>query len=307
MNSPDKHDARLKRGLLQALGAHMFWGAMPLYLILVASVPDVEFVAWRVLFSLPLCLLMLRLAGGGTDEVRIAMREPGTMLRLLASAALIAVNWLVYVYAIHEGHVLAASLGYYVTPFVMMLLGLVFLQERLNAVQWSAVALAGCGVAVLAVGAPTTLWVSAILATSFATYGFVRKTVRAGALAGLTLETLLLAPVALATVGWYALQPGGTALAQGWDVALAVAFGGAMTAIPLLLFASGARRLPYTLTGMMQFTAPTIVFILGLTVFGEALEPVRLTACLAIWAAVGLFLYSIMQARRRTAADRASA
>ena len=297
MSTPPNRNAELKRGLIQALGAHAFWGAMPLYLILVASVPDVEFVAWRVLFSLPLCLLMLRLAGG-MEEIRTAIRDPGTMLRLFASAVLIAVNWLVYVYAIHEGHVLAASLGYYVTPFVMMVLGLLFLRERLNRVQWLAVTLAAAGVAVLAVGAPTTLWVSAILANSFAIYGFVRKTVNVGALPGLTLETLLLAPVALATVGWYAVQPEGSALAQGWGVALAVALGGAMTAIPLLLFASGARRLPYTMTGFVQFTAPTVVFILGLTVFGEELDPARLVAFVAIWAAVALFVVSIFRGRR---------
>ncbi|ANU08360.1 EamA family transporter RarD [Paraurantiacibacter namhicola] len=294
--SPDQQ-RELKRGLLQALGAHMFWGAMPLYLILVQSVPDVEFVAWRILFSLPLCLLMLRFTSG-VGEVRVAIRDGATMLRLLASAVLIAVNWVVYVWAIHEGHVLAASLGYYITPFVMMLLGLVLLRERLGTVQWLAVALAALGVGVLAVGAPTTLWVSIVLAFSFATYGFVRKTVKAGALAGLTLETLLLVPAALATVLYYAFQPAGSALLQGWDVALAVAFGGAMTAIPLFLFASGARRLPYTLTGFVQFTAPTIVFILGLTVFGEELDPARLLAFVAIWCAVGLFIVSILRGRR---------
>lgn len=297
MSTAPDQNAELKRGLLQALGAHAIWGALPLYMLLVASVPDVEFVAWRVLFSLPLCLLILRFAGG-MGEVRTAIRDRGTMLRLVASATLIAANWVAYVYAIHEGHVLAASLGYYVTPFVMMVLGLVFLHERLNFIQWFAVVLAACGVAVLAFGAPTTLWVSAILAFSFATYGFVRKTVRAGALAGLTLETMLLAPVALATIGWYAMQPGGSALSQGWGVMLAVALGGPVTAIPLLLFASGARRLPYTMTGFVQFTAPTLIFVLGLTVFGEELDPARLVAFVAIWAAVALFVISMLRGRK---------
>jgi chloramphenicol-sensitive protein RarD len=283
-----------RTGLAAALGTHAIWGSMPVYLLLVKSVPAVEYVAWRILFTLPLCLafLLWRKAGG---EVRAVMRDRRAMLTLTASASLVAVNWFLYVWAIYGGHVYAASLGYYILPLTMMLLGLAVLGERLTRLQWAAVVLAGAGVAALASGALTTLWVSLALAGTFGVYGLLRKTVSAGALAGLTVESLILAPVALAVVGWYATQPAGSALARGPLVAAATAFGGPMTAIPLILFAFAARRLPYTLMGFLQFISPTIVFLLGLLVFGERLNGAQLACFVAIWSAALLFVWDILR------------
>lgn len=283
--------------LANALGAHAVWGSMPLYLQLVKTVPAVEYVAWRILFTLPLCLLFIAWRKAG-PEVRAVMRDRRAMLTLLASSALIGINWFLYVWAINTGHVYAASLGYYILPLTMMLLGLVVLGEKLTRRQWGAVALAACGVAALAIGALTTLWISLSMAVTFGTYGLLRKTVNAGALAGLTLESLILAPVALATVGWFAVQPAGSALTQGPLVAAAVVWGGPMTAIPLIMFAFAARRLPYTAVGFLQFSSPTIVFLIGLLVFGEDLKPAQLACFVAIWLAALLFIWDIVRGAR---------
>ena len=293
--APAKYD---RAGLANALGAHVVWGSMPLYLQLVKTVPAVEYVAWRILFTIPLCLLFVAWRRAW-DELRAVLRKRQTMLTLLASSALIGVNWFLYVWAIQTGHVYAASLGYYILPLTMMLLGLVFLGERLTRRQWTAVALAAVGVAALAVGALTTLWLSLAMATTFGVYGLLRKTVQAGPLVGLTLESAILAPLSLALAWWYAASPAGSALARDPLTTFAVIMGGPMTAIPLIMFAFAARRLPYTVVGFLQFSSPTLVFLLGLLVFGETLHPAQLACFVAIWAAAALFIWDVVRGSRR--------
>jgi chloramphenicol-sensitive protein RarD len=279
-----------------ALGAHAVWGSMPLYLLLVQSVAPLEFVAWRLVFTLPLCLAFVAITGSW-GELAAVIRNRRAMLTLLGSASMVAVNWWLYVWAIHNGHVYAASLGYYILPLMMMLLGLVVLGETLSRTQWAEVMLASLGVGILAIGALTTMWLSLSMAVTFGFYGLLRKTVAAGALAGLTVESLILYPVALAITGWYANLPAGPALAQGWDIALAVAWSGPMTAIPLMMFATAARRMPYTVIGFLQFISPTIVFVLGLTVFDETLKPAQLACYVLIWAAAALFTWELWRGR----------
>ena len=273
-----------RAGLASALGAHFFWGLMPLYLYLVRTVPAVEYVAWRILFTIPLCLAAIAWRGTWGDLRRI-VGDRRAVLTLLASSTLIAVNWFIYICAIQTGHLYAASLGYYIVPLAMMLLGLFVLGEKLTRRQWGAVALASVGVAVLAAGALSTLWLSLSIAITFGLYGMLRKTVQAGPLAGLTLEALILFPISLAMAWWYAVSPAGPALTQGPGVALAMVMSGPMTAVPLILFAIAARRLPYTALGFLQFSSPTIVFLLGLLVFGEPLRPAQLACFVLIWAA----------------------
>ena len=266
------HRSLLNKGLLAALGAHAIWGSMPLYLILVRKVPVFEFVAWRTLFTLPVCLAAIGWSGTW-PQLRGVLGDGRAMRTLLGSAAMIAVNWCLYVWAIQSGHIYAASLGYYILPLVMMLLGLVVLGERLTRLQWAAVALAGTGVAALAAGALTTLWVSLSMAITFAVYGLLRKTVAAGPVVGLAVESLLLLPVAVGIVVWYAAGHGGatqgSAFGRNTLETMAIILGGPMTAVPLILFAMAARAMPYTVIGFLQFISPTIVFVLGLTVFGE--------------------------------------
>jgi len=275
---------------------------MPLYLLLVQSVPPLEFVAWRLVFTLPLCLALTG-ATRSWAELRAVLRNRRAMLTLLGSATMVGVNWWLYVWAIHNGHIYAASLGYYILPLTMMLLGLAVLGERLTKPQWSAVALAGIGVGILAVGALTTMWLSLSMAVTFGVYGLLRKTVAAGALAGLTVESLILFPVAVVIVGWYWASPSGPALAQGWDVALAVAWSGPMTAVPLMMFATAARRMPYTVIGFLQFISPTVVFVLGLTVFGEPLRPAQLGCYVLIWAAAAIFTWDLVRSRKARALE----
>ena len=261
------------------------------------SVPPLEFVAWRLIFTLPLCLAFVA-ARRSWSELAGVLRDRRALLTLLGSASMVAVNWWLYVWAIHNGYIYAASLGYYMLPLMMMLLGLVVLGERLSRRQWVAVALAGLGVGILAIGALTTMWLSLSMAVTFGIYGLLRKTVAAGALAGLTVESLILYPAALGIAAWYATTPAGPALAQGWGVALAVAWSGPMTAIPLMMFATAARRMPYTVIGFLQFSSPTIVFLLGLLVFGEELRPAQLACYVLIWAAAALFTWELLRGRK---------
>jgi len=280
-----------------ALGAHAIWGSMPLYLLLVHEVPPVEFVAWRVLFTVPLCLAIMAWRGTLADLRQVA-KNRRALLALLASSALVGLNWTLYVWAIQTGHVYAASLGYYILPLLMMLLGLLVLGERLTRPQWAAVALAGLGVAALAGGALSTLAVSLTIGASFAIYGLLRKVVTAGPLTGLTIESLLLLPPALAIIAWYAASPAGPAFGRDAMESTAIVLGGPMTAVPLLLFAAAARRMPYTTMGFLQFVSPTIVFLLGLLFFGEELRPAQLAAFVAIWGAAAVFVWDLLRRRR---------
>lgn len=290
-------------GLPHALATHAIWGLMPLYLVLVHRVPPFEFVAWRIVWTLPLCLAALawRRHWG---EVRAAFRDRRSLLLLACSAMLVAINWVTYVVAIQTGHVFAASLGYYILPLVMMLLGMLVLGERLSGAQWGAVALAAFGVALLAAGARTTLWLSATIAVTFGFYGLIRKQVAVGPVAGLTIETLLLYLPSIAVATWFGLSPAGSSMAQGLGLAAAVALGGPMTAVPLALFATAARRMDYTTIGFLQFLSPTIVFVLGLLWFHEPLHPAQLGCFVLIWCAMALFVWDLLRGRR-AAASRA--
>lgn len=276
-----------------ALGAHAVWGSMPLYLLLVQTVPSLEFVAWRLVFTLPLCLVIIILFAN-FNELKAVLRNRRAMLTLLGSSSMIAINWFLYVYSIQHGYVYAASLGYYILPLMMMLLGMAFLNERLTRIQWAAVTLAAIGVTALAAGALTTMWLSLSMAVTFGIYGLLRKTVAAGPLVGLTVESLILMPAAIGIVAYY-WSTQGTAMAQGTGVALAIAISGPMTAAPLLMFATAARRMPYTVIGFLQFISPTIVFLMGLWVFDEELKPAQLACFVLIWAAATLFTWELFR------------
>ena len=290
-----------RTGLTAALGAYVIWGLMPLYLLLVRSVPAFEFVGWRIIWTLPLCLL-IALLRKQWPELRAAFAHRRTLGWLALSATLIAVNWVVYVWAIQNGQVYAASLGYYINPLVNVLLGTMLLGERLTRRQWIAVALAAIGVSLLAAGALTTLWISLTLALSFGSYGLIRKQVAVGAVPGLTIESTLLLVPSFGVALYYA-QTEGSSFAVSPELSLAIMAGGAFTAFPLLLFAIAARKLPYSTLGFIQFLAPSIVFILGLTVFGEELKPAQAACFACIWAAAAVFAWDMIARSRKTAAS----
>lgn len=287
-------------GLGAALGAYVIWGFLPLYLILVRSVPAVEFVGWRIIFTLPICLIIVAFRRQAADVLR-ALRNRRVMLTLTASALLVGLNWLVYVWAIQKNYVYAASLGYYINPLVNVLLGTILLKEKLSRAQWVAVALAASGVALLLGGALTTLWISLTLALSFGTYGLLRKQVDVGSLPGLTIESAILLLPAAGIAWWFAASAQGTAIDDSLSLTLLIAAGGALTAFPLLLFAIAARRMSYSTLGFIQFLAPTIVFILGLTVFEEELKLVQLACFILIWTAAAIFIWDLWSRRERAA------
>lgn len=292
-----------KSGFLPALGAYGIWGFLPLYLLLVRAVPAFEFVAWRIIWTLPICLVIVALRRQAPD-VRAALRQRRTLGWLAVSSTLIAVNWLVYVWAIQSGEVYAASLGYYINPLVNVLLGTLLLGERLTRAQWAAVAIAGVGVALLAQGALTTLWISVTLALTFGSYGLVRKQVPVGSLPGLTIESALLLVPSLGLAGWYAATQGSSFFVSP-ALSLSIVLGGFLTAIPLLLFAIAARRMPYSTLGFFQFLAPSIVFILGLTVFKLPLSPVQAASFACIWVAAAIFIWDLVR-RQKSLARTAS-
>ncbi|MEL6878194.1 MAG: EamA family transporter RarD [Pseudomonadota bacterium] len=285
-------------GLPAALGAYLIWGFLPLYLILVCSVPAFEFVGWRIIWTLPFCLLIVA-ARRQFSAIKEALANWRTVGLLLTSATLIAINWFIYVWAIMENQVYAASLGYYLNPLINVLLGTLLLGERLSRWQWLAVAIASGAVALLLAGALTTLWISLSLAMSFGTYGLVRKQVAVGSLPGLTIESAILLLPAIGIVTWYAQTPAGPSFGGDLWLSLAIIAGGVVTAVPLLLFAIAARRMPYSTLGFIQFLAPTIVFILGLTVFKQELRLVQLGSFVLIWTALVIFVADLWARTRR--------
>lgn len=299
MPHSDQIPGRQPSGLPMALGAYFIWGLLPLYLLLVREVPAFEFVGWRIIFTLPLCLLFILLRGQLAD-LGAACRNSSVLLRLTASAMLVGTNWLIYVAAIQDGHIFAASLGYYINPLVNVLAGTLFLREKLGARQWIAVALAAAGVSLLAWDAREMLWISLSLAVSFSAYGLVRKTTPVGSLPGLTIESAVLLLPAIGIAAYYAGLPAGSAFGRDVGSSLLLVLGGVLTAVPLLLFAIAARRMDYSTLGFVQFIAPTMVFLLGLFVFHEPLRPVQLACFVAIWCAIAIFVWDLLA--RRSAA-----
>ncbi|MEY2882304.1 MAG: chloramphenicol resistance permease RarD [Pseudomonadota bacterium] len=283
-----------RTGLIAGLGAYLMWGLLPLYLKLLTGIPAADVLANRILWSL-LLIGAIMLATGGLPRLRAVMATPRLLLLLLASAVLIAINWLIYTWAILNGHVLDTSLGYFINPLISIVFGVVLLGERLAPAQWLAVALAGLGVAIIAFANGALPLISLGVALSFALYGLVRKYAAVDAVTGLLVETVILAPVAL---GWLLTRPDGLLGRPLATEALLIA-GGALTAVPLLLFGVATRWLKLSTIGLMQYIAPTMVFLLAVFLFGELLTPSRLLAFGCIWTGLAIYTRSVLQAGRR--------
>ncbi len=283
--TPDKLD---RAGLLAAVGAYLCWGFLPVFFKQLDAVPAIEIIAHRVIWAVPLLIAIMAFRRQLTEFWR-AISSWGTLRWMLVSAALMSSNWLLYVWAVNSGQILAASLGYFLNPLLNILLGTVFLGERLNRIQWIAVAVAAAGVAVLAAGAFGTLWISLALAFSFAIYGLIRKMAPIGSVPGLAIETSILLPFSIAAVWFFAGQPAHTGWGSDTRTTLFLLAGGVVTAVPLLLFATAARKLPYSVMGFIQYIGPTIQFLLGVFLYGEALSGLRLICFVLIWAALAIF------------------
>ena len=288
--------ARTRAGLLLGLGAYLLWGVLPLYFKAIAQVPASEIVAHRVVWSV-LFLAVLAAIWKRWATVRIALASAKMLATLTLTAALIGGNWLIWVWAVVNGHVLEGSLGYYLNPLVNVLLGVVFLRERLSKAQVFAVALAAGGVAVLAMGAGRALWISLSLAASFALYGFLRKVAPVEALEGLLIETAILTPVGLAWILWLESK-GQSGFGVDLTTDLLLTLAGAATAIPLLLFTAAAKRLPYSTLGMLQFVAPTLQFLIAVLLYHEPVTSAHMIAFPAIWAALVLYVIAMLRSPR---------
>lgn len=299
---PRTADDHARAGLVFGLFAYGLWGVLPIYFKQLAGISPFDIVAHRVVWSL-LFLSLLVAATRGWRQVRAGLKDRRTLGLLLTTSVLIAVNWLLYVYAVTSGHILAGSLGYYLNPLMNILLGRFILREPLTRLQWAAVAIAAAGVSVLAAGAGTTLWISLTLCVTFATYGLLRKVAAVDAIAGLSIETAILFPLALAWLIWRACDGHavfGSTEQESWLLILS----GIASTTPLLLFTAAARRLRYSTLGMLQFTAPTLQFLVAVAVYGEAFTSAHAVAFGAIWTALVLYVTSLvgdLRAQRRAA------
>lgn len=290
--------AAARRGVLAVSTAFLIWGLFPFYLRPLTHVPALEIIAhrivWCVLFVMGWLAWKARLG-----EVSAAFRNPGVLWRLLLSAILIAANWGIYVWAVSNGRVIEASLGYFINPLVNVLLGVLFLQERLNPRQWVAVALATIGVGWLTVAAGGLPWVSLALAVSFGVYGLVRKVVAVGAVPGLAVETLLLAPLALASILWLERNGVGHFSEPPLHVGLLLVGSGLITALPLAFFSTGARLIPYSLVGIIQYIGPTLQLLLGVFLYGEPFAGARAIGFCVIWAGLAVYVGDSMMRSRK--------
>lgn len=291
-----------KSGVLAAAGVYFLWGLLPIYWKAIHQVPALEILGNRVVWSFLFVLLLLfwRRDWQWLDKIR---RRPGLTLPFAASSLLLSVNWLVYIWSTINGHIVEASLGYFITPLVNVLLGILFLRERLRPWQWAAIVLATGGVLYLVANSGGLLWISLALALSFGIYGLIRKKAPLGSLESLTVETGILFLPALGYL-IYLQATGAGAFGQG-DPATAVLLVGAgvVTAVPLLLFGYGAKRVQLTTLGILQYIAPTMQFLLGVLVYGEAFTTTRLIGFSFIWTALAVYwLDSYLAVKRRRAA-----
>lgn len=276
-------------GLLYGLTAYLIWGCFPLYFKAFGSIPPFQIVSHRIVWSL-VFLLLLSFSPGRWHDITKALTDRRSLLILLSTAILIATNWLVFIIAIGHDQVLQSSLGYFITPFVSVLLGRIFLKEHLRRLQLIALLLAALGVIALTVSYGSIPWTALILAATFGSYGLLRKIVSTDALAGLTVETIVLAPLAGLFLFNAAGQGDGVFPADSIKINLLLMSSGVATAVPLLLFAAAARRLKLATIGFLQYITPTMHFILAVAVYNEPFSSSHLASFLCIWA--GLICYS---------------
>jgi chloramphenicol-sensitive protein RarD len=290
--------AAARRGVLAVSTAFVIWGMFPLYLKPLNGVPAPEILAHRVVWCLLFVFAWLAWKSR-LGEVGAALRDPAAIGRLVLSAILIAINWGVYVWAVGNGRVLEASLGYFIGPLVNVLLGVLALKEQLNPRQWIAVGLATAGVTWMTVGTGALPWVSLVLAFSFGIYGLVRKVVNVAAVPGLAIESVLLAPLALGWLAWQHYQGTGTFGHAPLHVSLMLAGSGLITALPLALFSTGARLIPYTLVGIITYIGPSLQALSGVFVYGEPFAGARAVGFCIIWAGIAIFVAdNLLRARR---------
>ncbi|MEM8541049.1 MAG: EamA family transporter RarD [Pseudomonadota bacterium] len=294
------HDTKSTRsgepvaGFIYAMSAFFLWGMFPIYLKAVGHIPTVEVVAHRVLWSIPVAGIII-LWLGRTDDLKSAIKSPRVLLMAAVTAALISVNWGIYVWAIAAERAVEGALGYYINPLVNVVLGVVLLGERFTKLQIAAVACAVIAVCILTFGAGGLPWISLALAFSFGIYGYLRKTLPVGPSQGFMLEVLILAIPASGVAIWFTASGNGHFGPTGWRDAGLLMLSGVVTAVPLILYANGAKLLRYTTIGLLQYIAPTLIFLWAVFVFEEPFSPLHGIAFGFIWTGLALYSYSLFK------------
>jgi len=285
-----------KTGLIFGVSAYVLWGLFPLYWPLLEPAGAFEIVGHRAVWSLVFCVIALTLTKAIKPAIA-TMKRPRVFIKLFAATALISINWIVYIWATNNGHVVEASLGYYINPIIIIAIGVLLLKEKMRKLQWASVSIAAFGVLVLTIDYGRLPWIALALALSWGTYGFIKKQLGLGALEGLGIETAISAPFYLAYLAWigsqgdghFTYQPGLTLLLIG---------SGVVTAVPLLLFNGAGNRLPYTIIGLLQFITPTLQFSIGVWVRHEEMSQARWAGFLIIWTALVVLATDLVRSSR---------
>jgi chloramphenicol-sensitive protein RarD len=299
MTAPAPEQNRAREGFLLGLAAYAMWGAFPLFWPLLEPADAVELLAHRVAWSAAI-MAVLAVALRKREPLDRILRDRRVLALLLAAACVVSVNWGVYIWSVNHEHVVEASLGYFINPLVTVLMGVLVLGERLRPLQWLSLAVAALAVVGLTIADGHAPYIALTLAFSFGTYGLLRKKADVGAVEGLTVETFLLAPLALGYVVWLQASGSGHAFSEGPGHLALLASAGLVTALPLLCFGGAATRVPLTTLGLLQYVAPTLQFLLGITVAGEPMSVSRWIGFAVIWAALAVFSIDSVRSRRQS-------
>lgn len=293
-----------RRGVWAAVVAYVLWGILPIYWKLVQAAPALEILGHRIVWSVVFLLGLLLVSRQAKQWIGVWHR-PKILLTYAISAALLSINWLTYIWSVNAGYIVDSSLGYFITPLFSVLLGVVFLKERLRRGQAVAVAVAALGVLYLALNYGVVLWIPLTLAISFGLYGLLRKLTPLDALAALALETSLIFLPAALYLGWRQAQ-GLAAFGADWRLSVLLILAGVVTGLPLLLFGYGARRITLISLGILQYIAPTLQFLIGVAIYGEAFTPTRLIGFALIWGAILIYWTDVWRQARRLALARSA-
>ncbi|WP_149084619.1 MULTISPECIES: EamA family transporter RarD [Microbacterium] len=299
--TPETTRATRTAGVAYAGSAYLLWGVLPLYFLLLQPTGPWEVVAWRVLLSFVFCLLLLTVTRGW-PAFRAIVRDPRLLGWTALAGLLIYVNWQVFVLGTLSENVVETALGYFINPITTVLLGVFVLKERIRRLQWAAIAIAGAAVVVIIVAYGAFPWIALSLTASFGLYGLIKKKIgpAVDAVSGLTLESFWLIPIAGVQLVVVALTPAGLTLGtNGWPHAVLLACAGVATAVPLLLFAAGTRRVDLTVIGMLQFLTPILQFVIGVAVLHEPMPAERWIGFLLVWLAITVFVVDLLLAARR--------
>lgn len=299
--TPETTRATRTAGVAYAGSAYLLWGVLPLYFLLLQPTGPWEVVAWRVLLSFVFCLLLLTVTRGW-PAFRAIVRDPRLLGWTALAGLLIYVNWQVFVLGTLSENVVETALGYFINPITTVLLGVFVLKERIRRLQWAAIAIAGAAVVVIIVAYGAFPWIALSLTASFGLYGLIKKKIgpAVDAVSGLTLESFWLIPIAGVQLVVVALTPAGLTLGtNGWPHAVLLACAGVATAVPLLLFAAGTRRVDLTVIGMLQFLTPILQFVIGVAVLHEPMPAERWIGFLLVWLAIAVFVVDLLLAARR--------